>query len=91
MSLREPILTPVAIADLRPTQISVGMREVKLKREELRKRKSKKIGKFLGDHMIPVILGPRGRCYVIDHHHLSLALHGEGIANVLVTVTIGRR
>ena len=86
MSLREPILTPVAIADLRPTQISVGMREVKLKREELRKRKSKKIGKFLGDHMIPVILGPRGRCYVIDHHHLSLALHGEGIEHVLVTV-----
>ncbi len=86
MSLREPILTPVAIADLRPTQISVGMREVKLKREELRKRKSKKISKFLGDHMIPVILGPRERCYVIDHHHLSLALHGEGIEHVLVTV-----
>lgn len=84
--IREPILAPVAIADLRPTQITVGMREVKAKRAELKKRKSKKIGKFLGDHMIPVILGPRGRCYVIDHHHLSLALHGEGIEHVLVTV-----
>jgi hypothetical protein len=84
--VREPILTPVAIADLRPTQITVGMREVKAKRAELRARKAKKIGKFLGDHMIPVIKGPRGRHYVIDHHHLSLALHGEGIKHVLVTV-----
>jgi hypothetical protein len=84
--VREPILAPVAIADLRPTQITVGMREVKAKRAELRARKAKKIGKFLGDHMIPVIKGPRGRHYVIDHHHLSLALHGEGIRHVLVTV-----
>ena len=84
--VREPILTPVTITDLRPTQITVGMREVKDKRLQLRKRKSQKIGKFLGDHMIPVILGPRGLHYVIDHHHLSLALHSEGIKHVLVTV-----
>jgi hypothetical protein len=24
--------------------------------------------------MIPVILGPKGRHYVIDHHHLARAL-----------------
>src|SRR5262245_51381166 len=84
--VREPILTPVTITDLRPTQITVGMREVKDKRVQLRKRKSQKIGKFLGDHMIPVILGPRDLHYVIDHHHLSLALHAEGIKHVLVTV-----
>ncbi len=65
-------------------QITVGMRAVKDKRLQLRKRKSQKIGKFLGDHMIPVILGPGGRHYVIDHHHLSLALHSEGIKHVLV-------
>ena len=32
MSVREPILKPVAIADLRPTQMTVGVREVKKKR-----------------------------------------------------------
>lgn len=84
--VREPILTPVAIAALRPTQITVGMHEVKAKRAELRARKKKKIGKFLGEHMIPVIKGPHDRYYVIDHHHLSLALRGEGIEHVLVTV-----
>jgi hypothetical protein len=83
---RDPTLTPIAIADLRPTQISVGMHEVEDKCRRLRDRGSKKIGNFLGDHMIPVILGPKKRHYVIDHHHLALALHREGVKNVLVTV-----
>jgi len=84
--VREPLLRPVAISTLRPTQITVGMREVKDKQEHLRKRPSKKIGKFLGDHMIPVILGPKGRPYIIDHHHLALALHKEGVEDILITV-----
>ncbi len=29
---REPVLTPVSILSLRPTQMTVGMREVKEKR-----------------------------------------------------------
>jgi hypothetical protein len=84
--IREPVLKPVSIVDLRPTQMTVGMREVKEKRKELRVHGAKKIGKFLGSHMIPVILGPGKRNYVIDHHHLALALHGEGLERVLVTV-----
>ena len=36
--------------------------------------------------MIPVVLGPKGRHYIIDHHHLARALHDEGVKNVLVTV-----
>ncbi|HEY1911539.1 MAG TPA: ParB-like protein [Vicinamibacterales bacterium] len=84
--VRDPVLTPVPIARLRPTQITVGLREVKEKRRSLRKRPTRKIGRFLGDHMIPVILGPNHRHYIIDHHHLSLALLSEGIEQVLVTV-----
>ena len=84
--VRDPVLTPVPIDRLRPTQITVGMHEVRVKRQGLRRRKAKKIGKFLGDHMIPVILGPKKRHYIIDHHHLALALLGEGITDVLVTV-----
>lgn len=84
--VRDPVLTPVAISTLRPTQITVGMREVKEKRKHIRSRGDRKIGEFLGDHMIPVILGPRRRPYVVDHHHLALSLHKEGLKNVLVTV-----
>jgi hypothetical protein len=87
---REPILQPIPILSLRPTQMTVGMREVKEKRKRLRKhwRKHKKIkqGQFLGRHMIPVVLGPDQRHYVVDHHHLARALHEEGVEDIIVTV-----
>ena len=86
VAVREPILKPIKIADLRPTQITVGMREVNVKRKAWREKKRKKGGEFLGKHMIPVILGPNDRHYVIDHHHLARALHEEGVKDMLVTV-----
>jgi hypothetical protein len=84
--VREPLLSTIAIADLRPTQITVGMREVAAKRRHWREIAGKEGGKFLGKHVIPVILGPKRRHYVIDHHHLARALHDEGIEEVAVTV-----
>jgi hypothetical protein len=86
VTVREPILKPVNISNLRPTQITVGMREVNAKRKGWREKKGKKGGEFLGKHMIPVILGPSDHLYVIDHHHLTRALHEEGVKDVLVTV-----
>ena len=68
--IRDPVLTPVPIQRLRPTQMTVGMHEVRVKRKTLRTRKAARISKFLGDHLIPVILGPHRRHYIIDHHHL---------------------
>jgi hypothetical protein len=88
---REPILHPVPITDLRPTQITVGMREVKTKREAWRAKHGDKCGEFLGTHMIPVVMGPEDRPYVIDHHHLARALHDEGVKDVLVTVVADLR
>jgi hypothetical protein len=84
--VREPLLTTVDIAELRPTQITVGMREVLAKRKRWRETGAKKGEKFLGKHLIPVILGPKKRNYVIDHHHLARALHDEGQTEVAVTV-----
>src|SRR5262252_6164725 len=90
MTVREPVLTTVAIVDLRPTQITVGMREVEAKRKRWRETSGKNGAKFLGSHMIPVVLGPKHRHYVVDHHHLSLALHKEGVKELAVTVTDNR-
>jgi hypothetical protein len=86
-NVREPYVQPVSILTLRPTQMTVGMREVKEKRKRWREHKSeKKRAELLGKHMIPVVLGPDGRNYVVDHHHLARALHDEGVKDVLVTV-----
>ena len=86
--VREPLLETVAIKSLRPTQITVGMREVKAKRKSWREKETDKTkaGQFLGTHMIPVILGPKENHYIIDHHHLARALHDEGAKDVAVTV-----
>jgi hypothetical protein len=87
--VRTPILTTVPILELRPTQITVGMREVEGKRKRWRERTAKsdeKAAKFLGRHMMPVILGPQDQHFIIDHHHLSRALLEEGEQEVLVTV-----
>jgi hypothetical protein len=83
---REPRVHPVHILDLRPTQMTVGMREVKEKRKRFREQKAKKQSELLGKHMIPVVVGPDKRFYVVDHHHLARALHEEGIEDILVTV-----
>ncbi len=84
--VREPVLKPVKISDLYPTQITVGMREVEAKRKRWREQAGKKRAEFLGKHMIPVVLGPGDRHYVIDHHHLARALHEEGVKHILCTV-----
>ena len=83
---REPRVHPVPILSLRPTQMTVGMREVKEKRRRWREHGKTKQADLLGKHMIPVVYGPDARYYVIDHHHLGRALHDEGVKEVLVTV-----
>jgi hypothetical protein len=85
-NVREPMIKPIPILSLRPTQMTVGMREVKEKRKRFREQKKKKQVETLGKHMIPVVKGPDKRFYVVDHHHLARALHEEGITDILVTV-----
>lgn len=84
---REPRIHPVAIDDLRPTQITVGMREVEAKRVQWREHNSGTKADFLGAHLIPVVRGPRGRPYLVDHHHLVRALHDEGVKEIAISVT----
>lgn len=86
MSSRDPLLSPVPLTELRPTQVTVGVREVEEKQRQWRARKGDDGAAFLGRHMIPVISGRKGKPYVIDHHHLTRALMAEGVENILVDV-----
>lgn len=81
----EPQLIATAITDLRPTQITVGMREVEAKRLRWREESVDRDALYLGGHAVPVVLGPKRRPYLVDHHHLVLALHLEGEHRVLTT------
>jgi hypothetical protein len=86
LSNREPRLKPVAVSDLRPTQMTVGFREVAEKRRAWTEIAEKSGADFLGRHLVPVLLGPKGHPYVIDHHHLARALLDEGVEEVATTV-----
>jgi hypothetical protein len=74
------------IADLVPTQVSVGMREVNFKRRRWREKDCHNAASYLGNHRIPVIRGPGTRHYIVDRHHLTRALHEEGVSQVPVSI-----
>ncbi len=67
-------LIDVRIKALRPTQMTVGMAEVRRKSEHWRALDAKERGAFLARHWFPAVCGPKGHYYIIDHHHLGLAL-----------------
>lgn len=70
-------LINVPLDQLRPTQITVGLAEVAAKREEWHAI-GKKARKTQREPWFPCVLGPKGRYYIVDHHHLGLALQEAG-------------
>ena len=78
----------IAVKALRPTQIAVGKLLVKAKRAGLveRERKPQEIVDFILANPIRVVSGPLDRHYIIDHHHLGLALLKEGFKTAPVEV-----
>ena len=75
-----------SILELRPTQMTAGFAEVALKRREWAQLSKKARKQLLASHWFPAVLGPRGRSYIVDHHHLGLALHEEGVERVKLMV-----
>lgn len=82
----QPMLHPVPIMSLRPTQMTVGYREVARKRLAWRASAEREGAAFLGRHMMPAVIGPGGTYWLIDNHHLARALHEEGVEQVLISV-----
>jgi hypothetical protein len=85
-TIREPSLHATPVLELRPTQMTLGLREVALKRRAWKEQGLKKLDGFLAHHMAPVVIGPGGDRYLIDHHHLARALYDEGVGNVFVAI-----
>jgi hypothetical protein len=79
-------LVEVPLDQMRPTQITVGFAEVKLKREQWGKLGRKTRKERLAQQWFPSIIGPKKRYYIVDHHHLGLALIEDGLKSAWVTV-----
>jgi hypothetical protein len=82
---RNVVLVRAKLAQLRPTQFSVGYAEVELKAAEWKKLKKKQRPQVLDSHVFPAVLGPEDSYYIVDHHHLGIALIEEGLKDVWVT------
>lgn len=76
----------VPITDLRPTQMTVGLREVALKRAQWRAADGKARVRLLRRHVLPAVLGPKNRPYIVDHHHFARALLEEEAGLVAIYV-----
>ena len=74
------------IIDLHPTQMTVGMREVETRRSHWKEKNEKEREKFLQDHRIPVVIGPKKLQYISDHHHLLLGLHQDAVPEVPISI-----
>ncbi|RQH09961.1 ParB-like protein [Paraburkholderia dinghuensis] len=79
-------LITVQLEELRPTQITVGYREVNAKRAHWTSLDKKGRAAAIDSHWFPAVLGPKERYYVVDHHHLGFAWLQEGVQSARVTV-----
>ncbi|MDP9044494.1 MAG: chromosome partitioning protein ParB [Pseudomonadota bacterium] len=62
--------------------MTVGFREVDEKRREWRRLPAKRRKLDMDELLFPVVVGPKEKLYILDHHHLALALLGEGAKEV---------
>lgn len=68
----------VEVMAIRPTQFAVGMMEVKRKLEKYTPLSKDEKNKYLKKNPEPIVIGPRGEFFIIDHHHLARTLYEAG-------------
>ena len=76
---QRPHRVEAALSKLRPTQLTAGFAEVVEKRAAWKTLDKKARRALLESHVFPAVQGPGGRYYMVDHHHLGLALIEEGV------------
>jgi hypothetical protein len=72
----------VVISELRPTQCTVGLREVTIKRRRYRSLIDGRRVVPFHPFGVPIVVGPVGGIYALDRHHALCALLAEGVPNV---------
>jgi hypothetical protein len=81
-----PALVEANIKTLHPTQLAVGMQQVREKAARIGEKKKKKQKKYFEEHEVPVVVGPGGKHYLVDHHHLCVAALQINVHKVYIQV-----
>ena len=72
----------VKIDLLRPTQVTHGLREILDKTKTYESLTGHDLDMAIAEKPVPVVLGPDGAPFAIDHHHVASALWRAGIKSV---------
>lgn len=57
------------ISEVFPTQVNLGMKEVAHKIKLIKNMSTQEFDQYLELKITPVVIGPGGKIYVVDHHH----------------------
>lgn len=79
-------LVEVKLEDLRPTQMTVGFKEVNTKRKSWEKLKPTERRDAMRKELFPAVIGPNKTYYILDHHHAAVALVREKSDRVAVGI-----
>ena len=71
----------VPIERLHPTQFAVGYREVDERARQIAGKSPKKLKAYIEEHLPLIVIGPGDQPYLVDGHHLALALLKAHIAD----------
>ena len=74
----------IRIADIRPTQLTLGFAEVARRAAKISKMSVDKRDAYLQGKAIPYVVGPGQQLYIVDHHHLARALWSIDIQEVVL-------
>jgi len=86
----------VNMVDLHPTQANIGLYQVEYTKAWLNLIDSGKsqifpsINEFLQQKIVPVVIGPEGKLYMVDNHHTMRAIwdYYQGEPNIKVSIKI---
>ena len=67
-------------------QFSLGLVEVDNKVKKMGKMSSKELEKYMKGHVVPVVVGPDKKLYLIDHHHFIRACWEFNLDEVYIQV-----
>jgi hypothetical protein len=79
-------LLEVPVHALHPTQITVGMIEVREKMRALAGMHVHEQQQYLSAHPMPAVRGADERLYITDHHHLARALWETGVERAFIVL-----
>ena len=79
-------MNALKIDQLRPTQMTHGVREIRGKIKQYEALRGHELEMATAEKPIPVVYGPNGTPFAIDHHHVATALWHAGVKSVPVVL-----